>query len=119
MASDSAPKLKMAKRTAWVDLPGRDEDGQEAYPGFKVKIWVNYPSGLIQEVRSGDSERAKTALKKIVLEHNGWGDIEGNEFPEAQTDEFWEAIPNELAAAVITLVQMEATKLPNYLQLMK
>ena len=104
---------KMPKRIRWVDLPTHDSSGEEAYPGFKARLWVNFPASLLQEIRSGEHLRVKAALSKIVLEHNGWCDEEGEPFPPAGDDTFWEAVPTELATIVIVMIQTESIKLPN------
>ena len=104
---------RMPKRLRWVDLPSVDSSGQEAYPEFKVKLWVNYPAALLNEIRSGDHPRVKAALQKIVLEHNGWLNEEGEPFPPTSDEDFWEIIPTELAAIIISHVQTETTRLPN------
>lgn len=100
------PRIK--RREGWADFP-------EEYEGFKVKLWLNFPSGLLDDLRSGEQARAETALRRIVLEHNGWCDEEGMPYPAAGDPGFWEAIPTEVAAIVMALIQMKATELPNSL----
>jgi hypothetical protein len=51
-------------------------------------------------------------LQKIVVEHNGWCDEEGVPSPPANTDAFWDAIPDELAATLITLLRFEVENWP-------
>jgi hypothetical protein len=113
-----------------VKLPGE-------YEGFKFKLWVNAPSSLwsvllvgsqvdeLGEDASEDEEAAQAAaaavkeaelqgvLQKLVLEHNGWRDFEGETYPQPSEVAFWEIIPTELAACVIAASQVEMRKLPN------
>jgi hypothetical protein len=102
----TAPQIQ--RREKWVDLP-------EEYEGFKIKIWVNAPTRLWAAIgRAGDNEEAaQDAAQKIVMEHNGWLDYDGEPFPAANTKEFWEAIPTELAGVIFALVQYEMGNLPN------
>lgn len=109
----ATPGPRMPKRLRWIDLPSVDNSGEEAYPGFRVKLWVNYPAALLNEIRSGEHPRVKAALQKIVLEHNGWCDDEGTPFPPTDAEDFWEVVPTELAAIVISYIQTETVKLPN------
>jgi hypothetical protein len=94
------------RREAWVELPTE-------YEGFKFRVWLNAPSRLWTEL-TGESEAASlTALRSLVLEHNGWRDEEGQPYPPASEARFWEEIPTELAACVLVATQVEMQKLPN------
>jgi hypothetical protein len=88
----SGPRLP--RREMWLDLPPE-------YPDFRVKVWVNYPRRLNDELKSGDEQRLVGVLRQIMLEHNGWSDADGTPFPPPTTEEFWAAIPNELLAAMV------------------
>lgn len=99
---------RIPKRIDWVDLP-------QEYAGFRARIWINYPQRLVGEITSGDTSRMTAALAQIVLEHNGWLDDEGQPFPPPTTQAFWEAIPTELAAVLMALINAEASRLPNSL----
>lgn len=104
----SGPRL--TRREVWVDI------GEE-YEGFKAKLWVNYPRRLIDDLnQSEDADLRKRALGQMVVAHNGWVDYDGTEFPPADEPAFWDAIPDELAAALIALVNREAGKLAFNLQ---
>jgi hypothetical protein len=96
---------RLPRREEWLDLP------EEAYPGFRIKVWVNYPHRLTSELRSGEQERVMGALRQMVLEHNGWCDYDGAPLPPAASGEFWELVPDELAGAVLVLLQAQAGKL--------
>lgn len=99
----SGPRL--TRREVWVEI------GEE-YEGFKAKLWVNYPRRLIDDLnQSEDIDLRKRALGQMVVAHNGWVDYDGSEFPPASESAFWDAIPDELAAALIALVNREAGKL--------
>ena len=100
----SAPQIQ--RREAWVDLP-------DEYEGFRVKVWLNAPSKMWLELGSGNEKRAMVSAKKLVMEHNGWLDFEGNEYPATTEDAFWEEIPTELAACILAAIQLEMQKLPN------
>jgi hypothetical protein len=97
---------RIPRRDAWVEVP-------DPYEGFRVKLWVNYPRRFLEDIQSGESARIKDALCKIVLEHNGWCDEEGAPLPPASTPDFWDAIPDELAGALIALLNEEGQRLPN------
>ena len=107
---EMVPAPRMPRREAWIDLP-------EEYAGFKVKVWVNPPAKLWAAVFSvGDNKQAaEEALRDIVLEHNGWMDTFGVALPPADTKEFWEEIPDELAAVIMTTAQLKIRELPNSL----
>lgn len=101
---------RIPRREVWMDLPSE-------YSGFKVKIWSNYPQRIYDQIFDQDLDEAGRvqALRKIVLEHNGWCDEEGNPLPAAQDDGFWEALPAELVGVVIMTIQEAASILPNSL----
>lgn len=100
---------RVTKRTRWVDLP------QEEYPTWKVYLWVNFPAGLLEDIRSGDESKAREALRRIVLEHNGWQDEEGEELVPADHEDFYRVIPTEVLGCLMALIQQECAKLPNSL----
>lgn len=129
----SGPRL--GRRERWVDLPAEGDDGEAAYPGFKIKLWLNYPQHWDQdmlgvnfrpqpdhegvtlpELRAWVDEREaaqREAYGRVVLEHNGWLDFEGNVLPQPQDPLFWELIPTELAATVVALQKQASAELPN------
>lgn len=100
---------QIQRRDAWLDLP------QDEYPGFRVKVWVNYPRRLATEIGSGDEARMRAALLEIVTEHNGWCDYDGQPYPPATDPAFWTAIPDELAAVAIVSIREAAGLLPKSL----
>ncbi len=100
----SAPRIQ--RREVWVDLPAE-------YAGFRARVWVNAPSGVWVEINSGDEARAKAAASRVIIQHNGWIDENGDPFPNEINDEFWARIPTELAGVIFTAVQLEMQKLPN------
>lgn len=71
----------------------------------------------VQEFRRGQEdadERRYTALGKIVLQHNGWCDEDGNAYPPAsEVKAFWKAIPDELAGAIMVILRREQGRLPS------
>lgn len=100
--SNAGPRLP--RREVWVDLP-------DEYPGFQVQFWVNYPRRLNDDLRSGDDGRILSALQQVVVGHNGWCDGDGAPFPPGSSKEFWDAIPDELAATLIILLMEQVGKL--------
>lgn len=122
-----APIMPMGftRREVWIDLES------EQYPGHQFKIWANYPKKIELDLTSRDEPRVADALGKIVLEHNGWRDFEGNVYPqpnifkeELVEDEdgskktvrrypFWDEIPDEVAQLIIIKIHIETQKLPN------
>ena len=104
--SDNGNAPQIQRREKWVDLP-------DEYPGFRVRIWVNSPTRLWADLGSGDEQAGQKAAKKLVLEHNGWLDFDGNPYPPPSETAFWEEIPTELAACIMAVAQAEIQKLPN------
>jgi hypothetical protein len=100
----TGPQIK--RREVWLELP-------EEYEGFRVRVWLNAPTRLWNNLSAGGEALAKESLQKIVLEHNGWLDYEGQPYPPADRPEFWDEIPTELAACVLVAAQAEMQKLPN------
>lgn len=100
----TGPQIK--RREAWVELP-------QEYEGFKFRVWLNAPTRLWNDLNNGDEATALESLKQLVLEHNGWLDFEGQPYPPPDTGDFWEQIPTELAACILTAAQTEMQKLPN------
>lgn len=98
--------LTPPRREDWVDMPSE-------YPGFKLRIWKNHPAYLVEDLPKQSNHEAKAVLKRIVLEHNGWGDEEGYVLPQPDDDEFWRRISNEQLAMILVVVQRAAVTLPN------
>lgn len=115
----SGPQVK--RREVWIELP-------DEYAGFRFKAWVNAPSKLWTQLGATAPEWAEPeerervedarfeAMNRLVLEHNGWLDFEGEAYPATTEAEFWEAIPTELAACILVALQAEMQKLPNSIQ---
>lgn len=128
LAQGSGPRIQ--RRYVWVDLP------PDAYPGFRVRVWANFPGDIQRELNSASETRKMRALAQIVVEHNGWIDYEGNEYPpaddigercEAEHTEgeecpgvirpgFWDRIPPELAQVALTVAMLQVGKLSTSLQ---
>jgi len=107
--TDSQPTApRIQRREVWVDLPAE-------YPGFRARVWVNPPSKLWAALGSGEKDRQLEAVTQVVLEHNGWLDYDGNVFPSPDKSEFWDAIPDELCAVLLTVIQKKMGDLPNSL----
>lgn len=101
----SAPQIK--RRESWVDLPPE-------YEGFRMRVWLNAPSRFWTSIQNAsvDEAEARKALQTIVLEHNGWLDFDGEPYPQPTESGFWEDIPTELAACILSATQYEMGKLP-------
>lgn len=97
---------RIMRREVWVDV------AEDEYPGFKAKLWVNYSRRLIDDLNQAeDADRRKRALGSMIVAVNDWVDYDGTPFPPADEPAFWDRIPDELAAALIALVNREAGKL--------
>jgi hypothetical protein len=75
------------------------------YPGFTVWVWANYPQSILLGMKDESlPEEDKIGLmRRVVLEHNGWCDAEGEPYPPATDVAFWRTIPQELANVLIPL----------------
>ncbi len=109
MSKSNGSRPQIQRRETWLELPATE------YPDFRIKIWANAPTKLWLEIGSGNEKRAQVAAQKLVIEHNGWLDFDGNEYPPPSETAFWEDIPTELAACIFALAQGEMQKLPNSL----
>lgn len=123
--SATPSKLTAPRIERWVDVPD--------YPGYQVKLWVNYPRHLRTMLTAEDLEAAEGlegqqleayaaelkaklegVLAAIVLEHNGWPDEEGMTLPSPQTPGFWDLLPDQhLANIVMSLARDAPAQLPN------
>lgn len=101
------PGPRAPKRVRSVEIP--------EYPGFQMTVWVNYPSKLFDQMIDGNAEDSLAAANQIFIDNNGWCDDEGQPYPAMHTQDFWDAIPNELAATMIAVLRNEVGKLPNSL----
>jgi hypothetical protein len=97
----------------WVTMPAPYGDTD---PPHKIKIWVNYPNRLQDDLASGDEDLIYAAQAQIVVEHNGWCDEDGNPLPllkrgdEDALRKFWGLISNECAQAISVLAAQQAGK---------
>lgn len=97
---------RLPRTIQWMDLP-------PPYDEMKIRVWVNFPNELAQEISSGDKEKVQNAVRQIFIEHNDWEDQDGNPLPPTSEEGFWAKIPTELAATMVTLLDLEGSKLPN------
>jgi hypothetical protein len=88
----------------WCDVPD--------YEGFQYRAHLNFPQRLLLDIQSGEEERARAALRAIIVEHNGWCDSDGEPYPPADAENFWEQIPTHLAVRVIRSLQAEIQDSP-------
>ena len=108
MAKDTPAAPRIQKREKWIDLPAE-------YAGFKIKVWVNAPSKLWTDIVSQEEAAAQEAATRLVMEHNGWLDFDGEPYPDASDPQFWVEIPTELGACILAAARAEIQKLPNSL----
>lgn len=108
VAGDVLPQtaLPMQRKERWLPLHPTE------YPGWEIKVWLNYPRRLRDAAfYSGTDPQQKeerlAALRRIVLAHNGWADDEGVPFPPADTEAFWEDIPDEVGSAIFLRLFVE------------
>lgn len=102
--------LSVGKREEWLVLSG-------PYAGLSFKAWINYPSVLKRALNSEDNDVAREAFAKIISAHNGWTDHDGTAIPQPNGSDpgFWDAISDELLAAMVILMRNEAAKYPTSL----
>lgn len=114
----TAPRIER-----WVDVPD--------YPGYRVRLWVNYPRALRSafeppdlgelegEALAGYVAERKAAIEQaigaIVLEHNGWPDEDGAVLPQPPDPTLWDRIDQHLANVVLALAYQAPAQLPNSL----
>lgn len=97
---------RIPRREAWVDLPSE-------YAGFRLRVWLNAPATVWNDLTSGDEARMVAAMARVALEHNGWCDFDGAPYPQPDDKALWDVLPTELIAVMITAIQNEMQKLPN------
>lgn len=102
-ALPSAPIRKLPRRVVAIALPA-------PYDEFQVTAWVNFPKTLARELNSGDETRTLAALCQIVTAHD-LVDEEGRDYPPATDPAFWDAISNDLGAAIVQAVIGQIGKL--------
>jgi hypothetical protein len=135
---NNAPQLQ--KRVGTIKLDG-DYAGLEfeAWLNAPTRAWmtINNPVPAITdeeveaelgtpvaEADEGDVGAARNAiaqrndkkllatLQSIILSHNGWRDFDGTPFPPADTEAFYEAIPTELLATMLMMLQEAQQQYP-------
>lgn len=99
LAASQQERPNPLRRIEWVPLG-------DAYPGLEIKLWGNPPRPLIAPLRKRmetDPEGGMLGLLKLlVLEHRGqdgrpWPHpLQDGDLPQPSSDEFWEAIPDEV-----------------------
>lgn len=102
----------------WLTLPAPYGDTD---PPMRIKVWVNYPNGLSDDLASGDDDLIYAAWAQIVVEHNDWCDEDGKPLPALirgdadRLRRFWSLIPNECAQAISVLAFQQAGKVSSSL----
>ena len=108
------PDFKDLEQRA-AELERREKAGEDIDSGWYDEIDEEQRERLVDfRTKQDESEKRRLdALTRIVLEHNNWVDEDDNPYPQANTHAFWQAIPTELASAILVLVRREASRLPN------
>lgn len=91
--SGFAPRRRPRSK-AWLPLATEGD-----YTDFHVYVWLRYPDELNSDIVSGDSDKRNEALRKLVIDHNGWPDPvnEDRPLPSAGTACPGKTAHNELA----------------------
>ena len=98
------------RRVVWIEMG-------DVYEGMSFKAWINYPNRLQTQMEEEDADRVRDALSQVILAHNGWTDHDGTAIPQPNGSDpgFWDAISDELLAAMVILMRNEAAKYPTSL----
>lgn len=107
--------------TAWVNFPqsltkemqrtARDEQRkQRARRAQMERDEFDFEEEDEIEDTSANSALAG-AMKRIIIAHD-WVDFDGQPYPPADTDEFYEAVPTDLLLVAWRKIQAEVGKLP-------
>jgi hypothetical protein len=88
----------MAKRVITIDID------DPAYEGFQFTAWMNYPSSITDDLRSGDEKRVGAAIGQVVQKHN-FVDYDGKPYPQPTSEGFLDSIPPDLAGLMMSLIQ--------------
>jgi hypothetical protein len=103
------------RRETWLDVAD--------YPGRQVRLWLNVPQSLVNDVSGDDRERRAAALRRMVLAHRvfmdgqdcgPWQDFDQQPLPPPSEPAFWDAIPLDVAVAILRLVSEAPLALPNF-----
>lgn len=92
-ATAPTPIRRLPRRVVTVALP-------EPYHEFSITAWVNFPRSVALDLKSRDEARTGAALRQIILGHD-LVDEEGADYPTADEPAFWEAISDDLGAAIL------------------
>lgn len=90
----------------WVDIVN--------CPGLKARLWLNPPHSVRMDLKAEDGAKVQAALRRVVLEHNGWCDTDGSAYPPADDPDFWDALSQPLAVATIVTAWQEVGKPRNF-----
>jgi hypothetical protein len=104
------------RREAWLDIAD--------YPGRQVRLWLNVSQSVVNDVSGDDRERRAAALRRMVLAHRvvdaagvgagPWQDFDQQPLPPPSEPAFWDAIPLDVAVAILRLVSEAPLALPNF-----
>lgn len=76
--------------------------------GWTASFWANISRDRLKELDGPE-------LLRAMVSHNGWLDENGEPYPPASTEEFWTAIPGEVAAMLDQMAGEALSELPNFL----
>lgn len=115
-AAPASERPNPLRRERWVDLG-------ELYPGHQVLMRFNPSRQGSQKLPDDATEqdRIRAGLKLIVRDHRivgdggqpigPWIDPDTDQpYPSPQADEFWDAIPNEVLAAMLAQIAADQKK---------
>lgn len=104
------PARRLPRRVERVRLPA-------PYDDFSVTAWLNFPRSLIVRLQAlprdtpeGDAEAGRL-IGQIVIDHD-LVDFDGAPYPPTTDPAFWEEIPPDLQAILISEVFGRVGKVP-------
>ena len=107
----------------WVNAPtkswealqarpvGDEEIAEELAPLPLDEATEEEVQGARAAVVARNEEHIQKALRSLIIAHNGWLNFDGEPFPDAQDDLFYEEIPTELIVCMLAAAQEAQKKL--------
>ena len=114
-SNGSGPPLPRHYR--WVPIP--------EYPTLEESVFVNPKYTVLDDLRSGDPERYKSAVRTLIKdcrivtqerEYPGWYDDDGVLLPKPGDDDFFTRVPTELLLCAVYAAREAISELPNSLR---
>lgn len=107
----------------WVNAPTKSWEALQARPVGDEEIAAELAPALLDEATEEEVQGARAAvvarneahiakaLRSLIIAHNGWLNFDGEPFPDAQDDSFYEEIPTELMVCMLAAAQEAQKKL--------